>query len=242
MNELNIDDDLSTLSPKTARRIQTSRQYYAGRENRQTKNVLRYEESVLRELEQARLQKLTAKHVQQWLMLGNRAKTVGVVPLTYVEQQIVMLVFTEARAQRRYKSPGQLTTAQWLSVRLNIHRNQIGKALAGLEKREFIERVMHSNTEWLVLQDDLYRKSFRVEWRWRFMQNAGAAWPDVVNYGIEEAMDMAFEIADDTRRDMGDARQMNKVFDQVLMAIGDCPVVDLDTYKSSRKPRRQPRR
>ncbi len=229
-------DDDSMLSPKAALQIALKRRRYAEAEDKaKAKNILAFDETKLRELEHAKLQVQNVKHVERWLLLGDRAKTVGIDPLTPTQREIVRLVMIEGKGRRRYRPIGQLTITQWLSIRLNLHRNLIGPALKGLEKRKFVERVEQDNTEWLWLLDDLYWTSYEVEWRWRFMQNAGVAWPATVRFGIDKAMELAFEIADDIGQHVNDIRRMNKVYDQVLAQIMDHNANDLDWHKSRRK-------
>lgn len=157
------------------------------------------------------------KQVERWLLIGNMAKVVGVRPLTTLEKDIVLLVFTEGRAGI-YSATGRYTLLGWLAQRLEVDRGDVGKAVRSLVNRGYADRGKGAKgNEYLRLTDDLFRSADRVARRWRIKSIAAELWPEVEVFGIEQAEDRLWDYHYDAVVDGG--RALKTAIDEVLLHI-----------------------
>lgn len=169
--------------------------------------------------EDARQQGKAIKHVQRWLMQEGLAKSVDVKALTPRQRRIIALIFTEGRKQLRYKSLGRNTSLiAWIAQRTNIHRNHVGKAIRELEGLEYVTRSTENGEESIWITGGLFDASLTVQERWQLRQGVGAAWAEVVTFGIDKAVERVDELAAAYPRAWSD-KARREVYNVVLAEV-----------------------
>jgi hypothetical protein len=157
------------------------------------------------------------KQVERWLLIGNMAKSVGHKPLSGLEKDIILLVFTEGRGGK-YSATGRHTLHSWLAERLDADRGNVGKAVRSLVRRGYAEQgTTAKGAEYLWLTSGLFWSADIAERRWRFKQFAGELWPLVLWYGIGRADKQLLDEHEDSL-DRG-GRALTQAFSAVLLDI-----------------------